>query len=323
MNSGGYDGRMVRKRAGEMTLVAMMAAWWTKGWEMILVAMMAAWWTKGWEMTLVAMMAAWWTKGWEMILVAMMAAWWTKGWEMTLVAMMAAWWNLRQLNWEEKPGGPPADQLQLMLDNTPLKKMRDKNAAASQLLKDGDLWGVLKLRQDCLALAKIYFGPYHASFKAHVNLLMGESLISEPPKPQIALQHFAAAARSSEVDEIALQHFAAAAETSEAEEASDPSMKFLIGQSLAIIGSARLVEAHVTRQSMTCLEARLVGIKAKLEEIYPKIIERLSAKLEEIHPKSMERFSVNIQTLANILTLAYMFEFSAKLDEIHPKSMEP
>eukprot|EP00798_Chlamydomonas_sp_ICE-L_P022933 gene22933-30113_t len=138
--------------------------------------------------------------------------------------------------YDATPDYEDVDELQLLLADTPSRRLKLKSTQADELSKAGDLWGCVRLRQECLAIAKIYNNVYHGAergrhpmmmstahfrlaeaysdLKCHpqdVNLLMGQSLLLlEPPRPHNALQHFAAAANVAspqEVTESAVKKF--------------------------------------------------------------------------------------------------------------------
>eukprot|EP00798_Chlamydomonas_sp_ICE-L_P004989 gene4989-34769_t len=157
------------------------------------------------------------------------------------------------------------DALQLLLDDTPLRRLRRKNKEAEEVAKAyAELKCYAQTGEHCnmaiTSTPESGVSERVAGMKREVNLLMGETLLTcSTPKPLIALEHFAAAAGARSSDDV-----------------TDPAIKVLISQSHAMIGDAKLGDAKAAREACLQVETRIAALKAKLNNLPSRSMDRSS-----------------------------------------------
>lgn len=89
-----------------------------------------------------------------------------------------------------------------------------------------------------------------ARFKGQVNVLLGEALLQGgAPKPQVALQHFLAAAGVDRLEQV-----------------GDLGLRVACCQCYALMGEAKLAQARATREARQRLGDAVAGVEARLGE---------------------------------------------------------
>jgi len=212
------------------------------------------------------------------------------------------------------PAAGEVDELTLLMADTPFRKLKGKEKEADKVAKSGDAWGALRLRQEALALARMYSstGPYRDDNRfpmllpnAHFKLAKSYAELQCIPQaaehcnrameslPVHGQYHDKVVAFKRELNilmgetllmarppkpQVALQHFLAAVNAKSQAEVADMGVLVLIAQCHALIGDAKLQEAKATREACGVLEQRLLALEAKLEATDKKSMERASLK---------------------------------------------